>query len=189
MKPKEEPNSFPTPSPFDYDFINDNIKFEDIMGEVHEDNYDHEEIITSVIDVDGSNLTYTVLNNSIPTHSMPIDGIDSRIDMNTMKDIEEKIDMNVMKEIESKLDENATELEAKIGELIFVENGCWGCRKCGKVMKKKQHIKNHAESHLEGYSHPCPFCGKCSKTRNALTNHISFNHKHPMAKRMPLSFV
>jgi len=74
------------------------------------------------------------------------------------------------------------EIDAKVEEMIFTENSCWGCKKCGKVMKKKQHIKNHAESHLKGYSHPCPICGKCSKTRNALQNHISYFHKHPMAK-------
>eukprot|EP00092_Neocalanus_flemingeri_P023180 GFUD01025136.1.p1 GENE.GFUD01025136.1~~GFUD01025136.1.p1 ORF type:complete len:315 (+),score=98.65 GFUD01025136.1:98-1042(+) len=77
------------------------------------------------------------------------------------------------------------EIEEKIEEMIFVDNGCWGCKKCGKVMRKKQHIKNHAESHLEGYSHPCPICRKSSKTRNALSNHISYFHKHPMAK-MPM---
>jgi len=197
MKLKEEPTRFPTTSSFDYDFINDNIKFEDIMGEIQEDTYDHEEIITSVIDVDGSNLTYTFQNNSIPMDGIgarinldmdTMEDIGARIDMNAMKDIEERIDKNTTKDIESKIDVNAKDIEAKIEEMIFVENGCWGCKKCGKVMKKKQHIKNHAESHLEGYSHPCPFCGKHSKTRNALTNHISFNHKHPMAK-MPLSFV
>merc|ERR1712096_556710 len=80
------------------------------------------------------------------------------------------------------------EIEEKIEEMIFVENGCWGCKKCGKFMRKEQHIKNHAESHLEGYSHPCPICGKSSKTRNALSNHISYFHKHPMAK-MPKAIM
>jgi len=69
-------------------------------------------------------------------------------------------------------------LEKQIEEITQpMADGFWGCKRCGKVMKKKQHIKNHAESHLIGYSHPCPYCGKRSKTRNALTNHISYFHK------------
>jgi len=148
-KPKiEDPYDFDTTVPFQFDFINDNIKFEDIMGEIQEKSFDHEEVITSIVNVDGENLSYTVMNNSVPMD----------------------------------------ELNTRIEEMIFVENGCWGCKKCGKVMKKKQHIKNHAESHLEGYSHPCPYCGKSSKTRNALTNHISYFHKHPMSKK-PLALV
>ena len=80
------------------------------------------------------------------------------------------------------------DIDTKIEQMVFVENGFWCCKKCGKIMKKKQHIRNHAESHLEGYSHPCPFCDKHSKTRNALSNHISYFHKNPMAK-MPLSIM
>eukprot|EP00092_Neocalanus_flemingeri_P010522 GFUD01011337.1.p1 GENE.GFUD01011337.1~~GFUD01011337.1.p1 ORF type:complete len:299 (-),score=51.12 GFUD01011337.1:252-1148(-) len=148
-KPKvknEDQRSFTEPLPFDYDFINDNIKFEDVLGEMQDqESFDHEEVITSVVEVDGTNAAFSVMNNSV-----------------FMEEIEEKIE-----------------------EMIFVDNGCWGCKKCGKVMRKKQHIKNHAESHLEGYCHPCPICGKSSKTRNALSNHISYFHKHPMAK-MPM---
>ena len=71
-------------------------------------------------------------------------------------------------------------LDKQIEEIIQqVGDGYWGCKKCGKVMRKKQHIKNHAESHLVGYSHPCQYCGKHSKTRNALTNHISYFHRKP----------
>jgi hypothetical protein len=71
-------------------------------------------------------------------------------------------------------------LDKQIEEIIQqVGDGYWGCKKCGKVMRKKQHIKNHAESHLIGYSHPCQYCGKHSKTRNALTNHISYFHRKP----------
>jgi len=72
-------------------------------------------------------------------------------------------------------------LDKEVEEMIqSVADGYWGCKKCGKIKKKKQHIKNHAESHLVGYSHPCPHCGKRSKTRNALANHISYFHKKPL---------
>jgi len=72
-------------------------------------------------------------------------------------------------------------LDKEVEEMIqSVADGYWGCKKCGQIKKKKQHIKNHAESHLVGYSHPCPHCGKRSKTRNALANHISYFHKKPL---------
>jgi len=134
----------------DYEFMVDNIKFEDIIKEDLNDMYNHEEIINSVVDADGSKLEYKIVNSSVVPENKTNDDLDSKIE-----------------------------------EMIFVENGCWGCKVCGKVMRKKQHIKNHAESHLVGYSHPCPYCGKCSKTRNALTNHISYFHKHPLSK-MPM---
>jgi len=73
---------------------------------------------------------------------------------------------------------NSLDLDKQVEEMIHsMADGYWGCKKCGKVKKKKQHIKNHAESHLKGYSHPCPHCGKRSKTRNALANHISYSHR------------
>jgi len=74
----------------------------------------------------------------------------------------------------------AISINKEIDEIIrAVGNGLWACVRCGKIMRKKQHIKNHAESHLSGYSHPCQFCGKRSRTRNALSNHISYFHKKP----------
>ena len=75
-------------------------------------------------------------------------------------------------------------IDKEIEELIQPVGSHYGCKKCGKVMRKKQHIKNHAESHLVGYSHPCPFCEKYSKTRNALQNHISYFHKKPFPENM-----
>ena len=77
-------------------------------------------------------------------------------------------------------------LDKQIDEITQMVGNYWACKKCGKFMKKKQHIKNHAESHLNGYSHACPHCGKHSKTRNALTNHISYAHKKPFPPINPL---
>jgi len=77
-------------------------------------------------------------------------------------------------------------IDKQIEEMVQTVEGFWGCKKCGKVMRKKQHIKNHAESHLVGYSHPCPYCDKHSKTRNALSNHISYFHKKAFPEGMLL---
>jgi len=153
VKQEVQETYLPEPYPFNLDFINDNIQFDDIIGEeIIGEVQANEEVISSVVELDEGNL---VLNNS-----------NLVFDNSAAKD----------------------EIDEKVEDMIFSESGCWGCKKCGKVMKKKQHIKNHAESHLEGYSHPCPICGKSSKTRNALQNHISYFHKHPMAK-VPLTFM
>ena len=51
------------------------------------------------------------------------------------------------------------------------------CKECGKEGDATD-IKRHIETnHLEGVSVPCNFCGKIFRSRNALSGHISKNHK------------
>ena len=51
------------------------------------------------------------------------------------------------------------------------------CKECGKEGDATD-IKRHIETnHLEGVSVPCNFCGKILRSRNALSGHISKNHK------------
>ena len=45
------------------------------------------------------------------------------------------------------------------------------CNYCGKVTNRKQDIKRHAETHLEGVEHPCENCGKVLRSKNALRQH------------------
>merc|ERR1712192_114991 len=37
--------------------------------------------------------------------------------------------------------------------------------------------KQHAETHLQGYSHPCIMCGKTYRSRNVLRMHMSRDHR------------
>ena len=51
------------------------------------------------------------------------------------------------------------------------------CKECGKEGDATD-IKRHIETnHLEGVSVPCNLCGKIFRSRNALSGHISKNHK------------
>ena len=51
------------------------------------------------------------------------------------------------------------------------------CKVCGKEGDQKD-IKRHIESyHLEGVSIPCSLCDKILKSRRALSEHMSRNHK------------
>ena len=69
------------------------------------------------------------------------------------------------------------DLETVLNSLIYYSGECWSCRECGKTTKKKNHIKQHAETHVSGLAHVCEFCNKTFKTRNTLSNHISLTHK------------
>merc|ERR1712086_136537 len=52
----------------------------------------------------------------------------------------------------------------------------WKCTECGKMMKKKDKLKNHVEIHLTGFSHACVNCDKVHKTRASLSTHMSTAH-------------
>ena len=49
----------------------------------------------------------------------------------------------------------------------------WKCEVCRKTNKDKTNIRIHVETHLEGFEHHCPLCGKQSKSRKAMRKHMS----------------
>ena len=57
-------------------------------------------------------------------------------------------------------------------------DGTFTCKICGKSsVKKRAHMRNHIETHLEGLSFDCQHCGKVFRSRNALGKHIHYEHK------------
>jgi len=68
------------------------------------------------------------------------------------------------------------ELNLKIKQMIEKHEGLWRCKVCGKTATHKGHIKQHAETHIEGMSHACHICRKTSPTRHGLRMHISEIH-------------
>jgi len=75
-------------------------------------------------------------------------------------------------------DGNKDELEAILTSLVTHSGDKWLCLKCGKTAKTRQHIKVHAETHVEGIEHICGYCARKFKTSNTLQNHISLQHKN-----------
>ena len=69
---------------------------------------------------------------------------------------------------------NDTRLQ--IEQIIEKNEGLWKCKVCAKTATKKNHIKNHAETHIEGVSHACNGCSKLFSTRVSLQMHISKIH-------------
>ena len=72
----------------------------------------------------------------------------------------------------------ADDLDAILTSLVTHSGDKWLCLKCGKTVKTRQHIKVHAETHVEGIEHICGYCGRKFKTSNTLQNHISLQHKN-----------
>ena len=74
------------------------------------------------------------------------------------------------------------ELDSQINTLMRkIENNMghkmWECLTCGKMMPGKNDMSRHVEStHIEFPGVSCHLCGKHSKTRNALRNHIYAVH-------------
>jgi len=63
-------------------------------------------------------------------------------------------------------------LDAEILKLIEKRGDLWNCKVCGKTAAKTSNIKAHAEIHIEGMSHDCPFCSKTFSNRNGVRTHI-----------------
>merc|ERR1712179_439905 len=54
--------------------------------------------------------------------------------------------------------EENNDLDLQILEMIEKSDGMWKCKVCGKTKVDKSHIREHAESHIEGMSHLCHIC-------------------------------
>ena len=79
------------------------------------------------------------------------------------------------KEGKVKVNEN-TDLDLQISTMIEKSDNLWICKVCGKTTTKKGHIQDHAESHIEGMSHPCHICNKSFSNRPSLRKHIQDIH-------------
>ena len=70
------------------------------------------------------------------------------------------------------------ELDQKIEDILVKNNGVWTCRVCGKFANHKSKLKQHVETHIDGFSHPCGICGKSYRSRNVLRMHLSRDHRN-----------
>ena len=109
-------------------------------------------------------------------------------DINTLTK-EEKVKLRVQQRLlnaERRLMPNATdidlaeqsevnaELDRRISDMIVRQDGGWVCTVCGKQANHKSKLKQHAETHLQGYSHPCIMCGKTYRSRYKTTRVNNF---------------
>jgi len=72
--------------------------------------------------------------------------------------------------------QNNLELDMQIYKLLERKDDFWYCTPCGKKAKNRASLKQHVETHIEGFKHLCHLCNKYSATRKALKVHITNTH-------------
>ena len=76
-----------------------------------------------------------------------------------------------VEELESEINSLMRKISNDVGQKV------WECITCGKIMAGKNDMSRHVEStHVQFPGVCCHICGKHSKTRNALRNHIYAVH-------------
>ena len=58
------------------------------------------------------------------------------------------------------------------------ENGLWSCVDCEYKSRKKDHFREHVETHMIGVKHECPLCNKVLQSLKTLRIHITNIHKY-----------
>ena len=71
-------------------------------------------------------------------------------------------------------------LDAQIENIIERNGQLWECKVCSKTSNRKGHMKEHAETHIEGSSQICHICNNTLSTRNSLRLHIANTHSQIM---------
>ena len=68
------------------------------------------------------------------------------------------------------------ERDIQISEMIKATVCVWKCKVCGKTSPNNGHMREHAESHIEGLSYTCHICNKNLSSRHSLRCHINDIH-------------
>ena len=85
---------------------------------------------------------------------------------------------SVIAKLNTQNPENLSEVLQQIDEnIIRNADHTWGCKVCNRSFKKKDHLKQHIETHLEGVSYDCPMCEKTFRSTNSLNVHKVRFHK------------
>jgi len=64
-----------------------------------------------------------------------------------------------------------TEYDEKVMRFVTKSGDVWTCTACAYSSKNKNHVQEHAEKHVEGYSHACNNCGKAYSMKRSLRMH------------------
>ena len=63
-------------------------------------------------------------------------------------------------------------------EIIKDSDGLFKCANCYRTFRRKDNLKEHIETHIEGLSFPCQLCGKDFRSRHSLRQHKFREHKN-----------
>jgi len=68
-------------------------------------------------------------------------------------------------------DSNKIDPNDKIASLIEKKDKLWHCKVCGKTTKQICQVKSHVQTHIEGISVDCSYCGKSYRSSSVLSAH------------------
>ena len=90
----------------------------------------------------------------------------------------ERPERSVIAKINTTNSENFPEVLEQIDEnIVRNADNMWECKACSRSFVRKDHLKQHIETHLEGVSFDCPMCDKTFRSRNSLNVHTVRFHK------------
>ena len=69
------------------------------------------------------------------------------------------------------------DVERVVSEIISKQDNYWTCTMCQFKSPKRGHLREHAETHIEGLQYPCNNCGKIMRSSGAFRQHIRRYHK------------
>ena len=85
-------------------------------------------------------------------------------------------------------EELAEEVAKRMVEIIGVQGvRQYECLVCHKKQEAKIKMKMHVETHLEGFTHTCKFCGMVKKTTRALQLHVYNQHTRSKSGKADVS--
>ena len=73
---------------------------------------------------------------------------------------------------------DANEIKAKVKQLLEKIDGIYVCKVCQKSSSHQHALLRHIETHIDGISYNCQYCGKTFRSVNSLSCHKSVYHKN-----------
>ena len=69
------------------------------------------------------------------------------------------------------------DVERVVSEIISKQDNYWTCTICQFKSPQRGHLREHAETHIEGLQYPCNNCGKIMRSSGAFRKHIRRYHR------------
>ena len=92
-------------------------------------------------------------------------------DISDINEIQENFEKNESFQIVNTSDTSFTHYDLKVSELISKSETGWTCTECAYSTKRKNHLSEHVEQHIEGFSFECENCDRTFSMKRGLRGH------------------